>query len=150
MINGLGPRLRSVLKGLGVFIGGAALAASIYVGAVALFLYHECDEFDETPHVANSRGDVVWGHLRACKVLIETDDSFVVMRMKNQWSFFPEKTLIGYEPRYDGKLVLRWIDDKTLSVDLGNVFWVSSSRIDKVKDIDIVYRYTLFPTVQGQ
>lgn len=35
MIKGLGAGLLSVLKGLGVFIGGAALAASIYVGALA-------------------------------------------------------------------------------------------------------------------
>lgn len=55
---------------------------------------------------------------------------------------WPKKTLIDYEPAGGGRdPILRWIDDDTLSIDLGEVRRVGS-RIDKVGHIHINYAYT--------
>jgi hypothetical protein len=37
---------------------------------------------------------------------------------------------------------LRWIDDNTLSIDLGKVYWVSS-RLHKVGSVRIIYTYEM-------
>ncbi len=131
------------LKWLVVFLLLAILLnAGIVLARLSLIVINSCDLIDTTAPVANPLGDTAQGRLEACKILASTENYSVVLQTHARWPLWSPKTLIGYAPEGDHDPVLRWIDEKTLSVDLGRVSWVSS-RIDKAGDIRIVYTYTL-------
>jgi len=92
--------------------------------------------------VANGRGDVVEGRVQACTLIGTVENYFITLQIHIHPRFYPRRTLIGYSPVGDHDPVLRWIDDNTLSVDLGKVSWVSA-RLDKVANIRIVYNYVM-------
>lgn len=130
------------LKWLGVFfVLAVALNAGVVAARLAGIVINSCDLIDTSAPVANHRGDTAQGRLKACKILASTEDYSVVLRSHAIWALWP-KTLIDYSPVGDDDPALRWIDEKTLSVDLGKVSWVSP-RLDKAGDIKVVYTYSI-------
>jgi hypothetical protein len=99
----------------------------------------ECDEGKVSDqHVSNGRGDVVAAYLRACTGFGTVVDESIVLQLRGD-----EKatTLIKHDGLSDEYPKFRWIDDNTLSIDLGKVEWISR-KVDKVGSIRITYSYT--------
>lgn len=99
----------------------------------------ECGEEMGTT-IGNTRGNVAAENLRVCfglgafvdySITLHTSESAKAMK------------LVEYDPSSDARapVKLRWIDNDTLTVDLGNVRSVWS-KVDKVGSILITYSYT--------
>jgi hypothetical protein len=99
----------------------------------------ECHEEMGTT-IGNSRGDVAVENLRVCFGLGAFVDYSITLHTRES-----EKgmKLVEYDPSSDATapVTLRWIDNDTLSVDLGNVRSVWS-KVDKVGSIHIIYSHT--------
>jgi hypothetical protein len=99
----------------------------------------ECHEEMGTT-IGNTRGDVAAENLRVCFGLGAFVDYSITLHTRES-----EKgmKLVEYDPSSDATapVTLRWIDNDTLSVDLGNVRSVWS-KVDKVGSIHIIYSHT--------
>jgi hypothetical protein len=99
----------------------------------------ECGEEIGTT-IGNTRGDVAAENLRVCFGLGAFVDYSITLRTRES-----EKAmkLVEYDPSSDAMapVTLRWIDNDTLTVDLGNVRSVWS-KVDKIGSIYITYSYT--------
>jgi hypothetical protein len=86
---------------------------------------------------ANARGDVVEEYIRACTGFGTVVDYSVVLQLRGD-----EKTttLVEHDRLYYEYPKFRWIDDDTLSIDLGNVDSIGST-VPKVGSIRITYTY---------
>ncbi len=118
----------------------------LFLGLFALIGYlsrDTCDEAVPSPVVRNASGDTAEGQFEACTWIGTVINRSITLQIHRYPRIWPKKELIAFESTGLSKEpVLRWIDEKTLSVDLDKVYWVSS-RIDKAGDIRIVYTYTL-------
>jgi hypothetical protein len=98
----------------------------------------ECGEEVGTT-IGNTRGDVAAENLRVCFGLGAFVDYSITLHTRES-----EKAmkLVEYDPSSDAMapVTLRWIDNDTLTVDLGNVRSVWS-KVDKVGSIHIIYAY---------
>jgi hypothetical protein len=98
-----------------------------------------CDEGPVTDQRStNARGDVVEEYIRACTGFGTVVDYSIVLQLRGD-----EKTttLIEHDRLYYEYPIFRWIDNDTLSIDLGKVEWISR-KVDKVGSIHIIYSYT--------
>jgi hypothetical protein len=97
-----------------------------------------CDEGPVTDQRStNSRGDVVEEYIKACTGFGTVVDYSIVMQLRGD-----ENTtkLVEHDRLYYGYPKFRWINDDTLSIDLGNVDSVWST-VHKVGSIRITYTY---------
>lgn len=119
-------------------------AIFLFLGLFALIGYlsrDTCDEAIPSPVVRNLSGDTAEGQFEACTWIGTVINESVTLQIHRYPRLWPRKVLIDFESvGYSREPILRWIDEKTLSVDLGDVSWVSS-RIEKAGDIKIVYSY---------
>ena len=135
------PAMLRLVKWSAISLPAAlVVSAAIFMGTMAILASRSCDDMTSSA-VANSRGDRAQGHLRAC-FFFGASDNYYITFDENQLSLWPEKKLIDYDPVDDRDPVLRWIDDNTLSVDLGKVYWVSST-LDKVGSVQVIYSYEM-------
>ncbi len=102
-----------------------------------------CDEGPVTDRSAtNGRGDVVEEYIKACTGFGTVVDYSIVLQLRGD-----EKTtaLVEHDRLYYGYPKFRWIDDDTLSIDLGKVDSVGST-VHKVGSIRITYTYVKIDT----
>ena len=89
--------------------------------------------------MANERGIRAEARARFCDLIGLPNDKRLSLRLSDDSGDF---VLVTYEPRNDRDApVLRWIDDKNLSVDLGEVTWLTP-QIDHLGPIKISYTYS--------
>jgi hypothetical protein len=102
-----------------------------------------CDEGPVTDRSAtNGRRDVVEEYIEACTGFGTVVDYSIVLQLRGD-----EKTttLVEHDRLYYGHPKFRWIDDDTLSIDLGKVDSVGST-VHKVGSIRITYTYAMADT----
>ncbi len=132
---------RSALKKITLFV--IVIVLIVLVGAVLLvrLLFPDgCDHgMAESDSASNARGDKVGEYIEACTGFGTVVDYSIVLQPQGENRNI---TLLRHGETKDSYPKVRWIDDNTVSVDLGKVDWVSSRR-DKFGDIRIVYAYTL-------
>jgi hypothetical protein len=97
---------------------------------------------NNSPAVANRRGDIAEGRVQVCTLIGSVENYYVALQIHIYPRFYPRRTLAGYSPVGEHDPVLRWIDDNTLSVDLGKVSWVSP-HVEKMGNIRILYSYEM-------
>jgi hypothetical protein len=82
--------------------------------------------------VRNGRGDIVATYLRACTGFGTVVDYSIVTQLRGD-----EKTttLVEHDRLYYNYPKFRWINDDTLSIDLGEVSWVSvkTTRVGSIR-----------------
>lgn len=100
----------------------------------------ECDEgpYDNSGSV-NTRGDVVIEYSKACTGVGTISDESVVLKLADRDQYI---TLVEHSDLPYPYPKLRWIDDDTISIDLGRVRSVWSKR-DRFGRIKIVYTYSV-------
>jgi hypothetical protein len=98
----------------------------------------ECGEEMGTT-IGNTRGDVAAENLRVCFGLGAFVDYSITLHTRESEKVMK---LVEYDPSSDATapVTLRWIDNDTLTVDLGNVRSVWS-KVDKVGSIHVTYSY---------
>ena len=97
-----------------------------------------CDEGPVTDQRStNSRGDVVEEYIKACTGFGTVVDYSIVLQLRGDKK---TTTLVEHDRLYYGYPKFRWINDDTLSIDLGNVDSVWST-VHKVGSIRITYTY---------
>jgi hypothetical protein len=102
-----------------------------------------CDEGPVTHRSStNARGDVVEEYIRACTGFGTVVDYSIVMQLRGD-----EKTtkLVEHDRLYYEYPKFRWINNDTLSIDLGKVDSVGST-VHKVGSIRITYTYAMADT----
>jgi hypothetical protein len=102
-----------------------------------------CDEGPVTDQRStNARGDVVEEYIRACTGFGTVVDYSTVLQLvgDKKTTTLVEHDRLNYEyPKF------RWINDDSLSIDLGKVEWISR-KVDKVGSIRITYAYAKVDT----
>jgi hypothetical protein len=102
-----------------------------------------CDEGPVTSRSAtNARGDVVEEYIRACTGCGTVVDYSIVLQPRGDGK---ATTLVEHDRLYYGYPKFRWLNDDTLSIDLGKVEWISR-KVDKVGSIRITYTYAKVAT----
>jgi hypothetical protein len=98
-----------------------------------------CDEGPVTDRSAtNARGDVVTEYEKACTGFGTVVDFSIVLQLRGDEKL---ATLVTHsDPQY-GYPKFRWISDDSLSIDLGDVEWVSR-KTDNIDTIHITYAYS--------
>ncbi len=96
-----------------------------------------CDE-GTTNGVSNALGDIVAVHSRACTGIGTIVDYSVVLQAHGAAT---ATTLVEFDEPYSGYPKFHWIDDGSLSIDLGKVGWISP-RTGKIGSIRISYAYS--------
>ena len=86
----------------------------------------------------NARGDIVAAYDKACTGVGTVVDHSVVLQLRGADKV---TTLVEHSELYYGYPKFRWIDDDTLSVDIGKVRAVWG-EVDRVGSIHITYAYT--------
>jgi hypothetical protein len=97
-----------------------------------------CDEGPVTDQSAtNARGDVVEEYIKVCTAVGSFADYSIVLQLRGD-----EKTttLVEHDRLYYEYPKFRWIDDDSLSIDLGKVDSIGST-LHKVGSIRITYTY---------
>ncbi|MGO9672990.1 MAG: hypothetical protein ACLPSF_02275 [Methylocella sp.] len=124
--------------GLALFIllalvGGLLLIGSLFPGG--------CDHgMFEDRRASNGRGDTVGEYIDVCTGFGTVADYSIVLQPQGENR---DITLLRHENTRDGFPKIRWIDDNTVSVDLGEVDWVSWWPRRSFGDIRINYTYRL-------
>jgi hypothetical protein len=98
-----------------------------------------CDEGMASDwRAVNARGDIVAAYDKACTGVGTVVDYSVVLQLRGA-----EKvtTLVEHSELYSGYPKFRWVDDDTLSIDLGKVRAVWG-EVARVGSIHISYAYT--------
>jgi hypothetical protein len=97
-----------------------------------------CDEGPVTDQRStNARGDVVEEYIRACTGFGTVVDYSIVLQLRGdeKTTKLVEHDRLSYEyPKFS------WINDDTLSIDLGKVDWIAR-KVHKVGSIRITYTY---------
>jgi hypothetical protein len=88
---------------------------------VLLAIPWKCDE-GTSNGVNNALGDIVAVHARACTGVGTIVDYSVVLQAHGAAT---ATTLVEFNEPYSGYPKFRWINDDSLSVDLGKLSWVS-------------------------
>jgi hypothetical protein len=97
-----------------------------------------CDEGPVTDQRStNARGDVVEEYIKACTGFGTVVDYSIVLQVRGEKK---TTTLVEHDRLYYEYPKFRWIDDNTLSIDLGKVEWISL-KTDRVGSIRITYTY---------
>ncbi len=98
-----------------------------------------CDEGPVTGQSAtNAGGDVVEESIKVCTAVGSFADYTILLQLHGdeKTTTLVEHDRLSYEyPKF------RWIDDDTLSIDLGKVEWISR-KVDKIGASRITYSYT--------
>ncbi|WP_139223562.1 hypothetical protein [Methylocapsa palsarum] len=115
------------------------LNLAIFAGQFLYVVGNPCDDMKSSPGAVNQRGDIAEARVQACTLIGTVENYYVTLQIHIYPRLYPKKILVGYSPVGDHDPILRWIDDNTLSVDLGKVSWISS-RPDRVGNIRILYR----------
>jgi hypothetical protein len=124
-----------------------AFAASSAVILYASFAAFDCTMGPGLDNCASARGAPVTSErgiraeamARYCTFFGVPNEKRLGLRLSNRSGDF---LLVRYEPRNDQDApVLRWIDDKNLSVDLGEVTWLTP-QIDHLGHVKISYTYS--------
>lgn len=118
-----------------------ALTVVLFLGLIAYLSRNTCDDTAPSPVVRNSRGDTAEGQVQVCTWIGTVVNSYITIQVHEPTRIWPKKTLIDYDSADNRDPVLRWLNDATLSVDLGRVYWVSS-RANRVGNIHIIYIYS--------
>jgi hypothetical protein len=145
MTEALSPRRARPLKWVvRLFIGLALLILLAFVGGLLLIgslFPGGCDHgmFDDAK-ASNGRGDTVGEYIDVCTGLGTTIDYSIVLQPHGEDRTI---TLLDHAETHDGYPKMRWIDDNTVSVDLGEVDWVSWWPRRSFGDIRINYTYRL-------
>lgn len=123
-----------------IFIVSALLLISVGAILLLIFLFPEgCDEgMESDTSVSNGRGDIAAEYIKACTSIGTNVDYSVVLRLHED---VKNITLVRYDELAHPYPKLRWIDNDTLSIDLGKVRSVWS-KVDKVGVIHITYSYS--------
>jgi hypothetical protein len=102
---------------------------------VLLTIPWNCDDIRPTP-VPNKRGDVAEEKVQACTGIGTVLNYSITLRPRDVKT---QTTIVKYSPLFDQNddTTLRWIDDDTLSIDLGKVRWISP-KTSKVGSIQII------------
>ena len=129
-----------------VWLEWTAFAASVFIllrvaNGVATFMYlFGVDPFEPCViahgnFAKNGRGDLVEGQARVCSIFSSEDR--IGLMLTDKVDFI---ALVYYGPnsREPG---LRWLDDNQLSVDLGEVKWLTP-QIDHLGHVKISYTYS--------
>jgi hypothetical protein len=116
--------------------------AGIFVGQFAYLARNSCDNSRPYPLAESSHGNRAEGQIETCTLIGTTINYSVTLQTHTGRRIWLRKTLIAYSPVGDHDPILRWIDDDTLSVDLGKVSWVSP-RLDKAGSVRIFYSYIM-------
>jgi len=133
----------SGLKSLCVFFAfAAALNAALYFSIWTYVSRSVCDIMDNSAIAANGKGAAATAKIEACTFVGTVENYWIELEVHPRWLFWRSKTLIDYAPRGNQIPLLNWIDDETLSIELGEVSWVSP-RIDQVGHVHIIYSYDL-------
>ncbi len=126
------------------WIAFAASSAVILYAGFAAFDYtlgpglDNCAKAREAP-AANERGVVAEAMARYCTFFGVPNEKRLGLRLSDGSGDF---LLVRYEPRNDRDAqVLRWIDDDHLSVDLGEVTWLTP-QINHLGRVTISYSYS--------
>ncbi|MGH6823048.1 MAG: hypothetical protein ACRECP_08640 [Methylocella sp.] len=120
-----------------------ALAVMLFLGIIAYISRDTCDDTMPSPVVRNNRGDTAEGQVQVCTWIGTIVNYYITIQIHEATRIWPKKNLIDYDPAGPGREpVLRWVDDNTLRVDLGKVYWLSS-RLDKVGNIRVIYNYEM-------
>ncbi len=91
----------------------------------------------------NARGDAARAEIKNCFLFAAFVNTSISLELHDANGISPKKTLIDFEWAADSdEPILRWIDDNTLSVDLGKVYWVSS-RFTRCGPVRIIYAYSV-------
>lgn len=112
----------------------------LFAGELAYLVAHSCDEFS-SPVATNSRGDIAGGVTQVCTFIGTGENYYITLQSHTYPRFWPRKKLIEYSPVGDRHPIPHWINDNTLTVDLGKVYSVWS-QVNKVGNIRITYVYT--------
>ncbi|MGH6813631.1 MAG: hypothetical protein ACREDM_15255 [Methylocella sp.] len=140
---GPAPAILRFLKWIAIAFPLAILVnVTIFVGEFAYVNRNACDEIGESPIAINARGDTAEGRIEVCTVIGTVENDYITLQLHRTSHLWPGKKLIDYWPVVHRDPTLQWIDDDTLNVDLGKVYWVSS-RLDKVGNIRVVYNYAM-------
>jgi hypothetical protein len=127
------------------WIAFAASSAVILYAGFAAFDYvllgtgqDNCENARKAP-VADERGVRAEAMARFCDLIGWPNEKRLGLRLSDGSGDF---LLVRYEPRNDQDApVLRWIDDKNLSVDLGEVTWLTP-QIGQLGRVKISYSYS--------
>jgi hypothetical protein len=127
------------------WIAFAASSAVILYAGFATFDYYvlgpgldNCGHAPEAP-MANERGVQAEAMARFCDLIGLPNEKRLGLRLSDGSGDF---LLVRYEPRNDQDApVLRWIDDKNLSVDLGEVTWLTP-QISQLAHVKITYTHS--------
>ena len=91
----------------------------------------------------NARGDAARAEIKNCFLFAAFVNTSISLQLHGANGISPKKTLIDFEWAADSnEPILHWIDDNTLSVDLGKVYWISS-RLTKFGSVRIIYTYSV-------
>jgi hypothetical protein len=98
-----------------------------------------CDEGMASDwRAVNARGDIVAAYDKACTGVGTVVDYSVVLQLRGADKI---TTLVEHSELYYGYPKFRWIDDDTLSIDLGKVR-ADWGEVDRVGSIRIAYSYS--------
>ena len=127
------------------WIAFAASSAVILYAGFAAFDYYalgpgidNCENASEAP-VANGRGVLVEAMARFCDLIGLPSEKRLGLHLSDDSG---DAVLVTYEPMDDRNgPVLRWLDDDHLSVDLGEVTWLTP-QISQLGHVKISYTYS--------
>jgi hypothetical protein len=108
-----------------------------------LFYYLTSDSCDSgiIYSTQNTRGDIARSEIEICKFFATVVNTSITVQVHDYPNIWPKKKIIDYDSADNRDPVLRWLNDATLSVDLGRVYWVSA-RANRVGNIHIIYIYS--------
>ena len=123
----------------------AGLGAAILAGAVLYVMNTEPSSCDsgvlDSIQAEKACGDTARAEIEICILFATVVNTSISLQLRDGARLLPKKTLIDYSEADDAAdPVLRWIDDNTLSVDLGKVSW-ASSRFTRWGPVRIIYSY---------
>jgi hypothetical protein len=118
-----------------------ALTVALFLGLIAYLSRDTCEDTVPSPVVRNSRGDTAEGQVQVCTWIGTVVNEYITIQIHEPTRIWPKKTLLDYDSADNRDPVLRWLNDATLSVDLGRVYWVSA-RANRVGNIHIIYIYS--------
>lgn len=121
-------------------VGGAIVIGTIFY----IVNSAPCDSaLLDSIEAENLRGDTARAEIEICNFFDTIVNTSISLQLNGATGILPKKTLIGYEYADSASdPILRWVDDNTLSVDLGKVYWISS-RITRWGPVRIIYSYSV-------
>ena len=120
-----------------------ALTVALFLGLIAYLSRDTCDDTVPSPIVRIIAGATQQKHrYKSVRGLERSSIVILPYKFTDLRVSGPKKNLIDYDPAGPGhEPVLRWLNDATLSVDLGRVYWVNLTG-KSVHNIHIIYIYS--------